>query len=87
MRRSAHRGMLLLWDRGCHDFAIVDAAWQRGERILVRVITDSSNAGAAGLGRGASSNPRLAPAHAVAGAYHKRWEIELIIAELIILHL
>jgi hypothetical protein len=125
--RSVHRGMLLMWDRGFHDFDMVlatrrrgahvlsrlpagvkpqvvrvlpdgsvlayllpseDARRRRGERILVRVITytitDPTLPGYGEEHRSITTllNPRVAPAHAVACAYHERWEIELVIDEI-----
>lgn len=125
--RSVHRGMLVMWDRGFHDFDMVvaarkrqahvlsrlpahvkpqplrtlpdgsvltyllpaeDARRRRGERILVRLITytitDPALPGAGEEQRLITTllNPRLAPAHAVACAYHERWEIELVIDEI-----
>ncbi len=127
MLRSLQRGMLLLWDRGFHDFDMVVAARQRqahvlsrlpagvkphpvralpdgsvladllpaedvrrrrGERILVRVITytitDPALPGYGEEHRVITTllNPRLAPAHTVACAYHERWEVELVIDEI-----
>ncbi len=127
MLRSVGRGMLLLWDRGFHDFDMVVAARQRqahvlsrlpagvkpqpvralpdgsvlaalapsedarrrrGERILVRVITYTiTDPAVPGYGEEhrvltTLLNPRLAPAHAVACAYHERWEIEVVIDEI-----
>lgn len=125
--RSVHRGMLLMWDRGFHDFDMLvatrhrrahvlsrlpagvkpqvlrvladgsvlayllpseDARRRRGERILVRVITyiitDRALPGFGEEHRIITTllNPRLAPAHAVACAYHERWEIEVVIDEI-----
>ena len=125
--RSVHRGMLLMWDRGFHDFDMVVATRQRqahvlsrlpagvkpqvlrvlpdgsvlcslmpseaarrrrGERILVRVVTYTiSDPALPGYGvehRVITTvlNPRLAPAHEVACAYHERWEIEVVIDEI-----
>jgi hypothetical protein len=125
--RSVQRGMLLLWDRGFHDFDMLVAARkqqahvlsrlpahvkpqvlrvlpdgsvlayllpaeearrQRGERLLVRVITytitDPTLPGYGEPHRVITTllNPRLAPAHAIACAYHERWEIELVIDEI-----
>jgi hypothetical protein len=125
--RSVTRGMLLMWDRGFHDFEMVVAARQRGAhilgrlpaqvkpiplrtlpdgsvlayllpsddarrrrgvRILVRVITYTiSDPALPGHGEAhrlitTLLNPRLAPAHAIACAYHERWEIELVIDEI-----
>jgi hypothetical protein len=122
--RSVRRGMLVMWDRGFHDFDMVvavrqrkahvlsrllahvkpvplrtlpdgsllayllpseDARRRRGERILVRVITytitDPALPGFGEVHRVITTllNPRLAPAHAVACAYHERWEIEIVI--------
>ena len=125
--RSVGRGMLLMWDRGFHDFDMVvaarkrqahvlsrlpahvkphfvralpdgsvlacllpseDARRRRGEHILVRVISYTiSDPTLPGYGEEhrvitTLLNPRLAPAHAVACAYHERWEIELVIDEI-----
>lgn len=125
--RSVKRGMLLLWDRGFHDFDMVVAVRQRqahvlsrlpahvkpvplrtlpdgsllayllpsedarrraGQRILVRVITytitDPALPGYGEVHRVITTllNPRVAPAHAVACAYHERWEIEIVIDEI-----
>jgi hypothetical protein len=125
--RSVQRGMLLLWDRGFHSFAMVAATRQRGahvlgrlpanvhpepvrrlsdgsvlarllpsdaarrrqgEHMLVRVITytitDPALAGAGETYRVITTllNPRLAPAHEVACAYHERWEAEIVIDEI-----
>ena len=125
--RSVHRGMLLMWDRGFHDFDMVvatrqrgahvlsrlpahvkpqplrtlpdgsvladllpaaDARRRRGERILVRVITytitDPTLPSYGEEHRVITTllNPCLAPAQAVACAYHERWEIELGLDEL-----
>jgi len=125
--RSVKRGMLLMWDRGFHDFDMVVAVRQRkahvlsrlpahvkpvplrtlpdgsllayllpsenarrrsGERILVRVITytisDPALPGYGEVHRVITTllNPRLAPAHALACAYHERWEIEIVIDEI-----
>jgi hypothetical protein len=125
--RSVKRGMLLMWDRGLHDFDMLVAARKRqahvlsrlpahakphlvrvlsdgsvlahllpseearrrrGERILVRVITytitDPTLPGFGEEHRVITTllNPRLAPAHAVACAYHERWEVEVVIDEI-----
>jgi hypothetical protein len=125
--RSVHRGMLVMWDRGFHDFDMVvatrrraahvlsrlpagvkpqlvrplpdgsvlayllpseDGRRRRGERILVRVITytltDPTLPGYGEEHRVITTllNPRLAPAHALAGAYHERWEVEVVIDEI-----
>lgn len=125
--RSVKRGMLVMWDRGFHDFDMVVAVRQRkahvlsrlpahvkpvslrtlpdgsvlayllpsedarrrgGARILVRVITytitDPALPGYGEVHRVITTllNPRLAPAHAVACAYHERWEIEIVIDEI-----
>src|SRR6266498_2357427 len=125
--RSVRRGMLLMWDRGFHDFDMVvatrqrgahvlgrlpaqvkplplrilpdgsvlayllpsdDARRRRGDRILVRVITYTiTDPNLPGYGEEhrlitTLLNPRLAPAHALACAYHERWEIELVIDEI-----
>lgn len=61
---------------------------QRGERTLVRIITytltDPALPGYGETHRVITTllNPCLAPAHAVACAYHERWEIELVIDEI-----
>lgn len=125
--RSVRRGMLVMWDRGFHDFDMVvavrrrgahvlsrlpasvkpqplrtlpdgsvlayllpseDHRRRRGERILVRVITytltDPALPGYGEEHRVITTllNPRLAPAHDLACAYHERWEIELVIDEI-----
>ena len=123
--RSLTRGMLVLWDRGFHDFDMVVGARrqgahvlarlpagarpeplraladgsvlaalrpsdrrQRGERLLVRVITytltDPALPGYGAAHRVITTllNPRLAPARALACAYHERWEIEITIDEI-----
>ncbi len=125
--RSVQRGMLLMWDRGFHDFDMLRAARkrqahvlsrlpahvkpqllrplpdgsslayllpseearrQRGERLLVRVITYTiTDPAVPGYGEEhrvltTLLNPRLAPAHEVACAYHERWEVELVIDEI-----
>lgn len=125
--RSVGRGMLLMWDRGFHDFDMVvatrrrgahvlsrlpagvqpvplrtladgsvlayllpseDGRRRRGERILVRVITytltDPALPGYGEEHRVITTllNPRLAPAHDLACAYHERWEIEIVIDEI-----
>jgi len=125
--RSVRRGMLVMWDRGFHDFDMVVAVRQRkahvlsrlpahvkpvplrslpdgsllayllpsedtrrraGERILVRVITYTiTEAALPGYGEvhrviTTLLNPRLASAHALACAYHERWEIEIVIDEI-----
>ena len=65
-----------------------EARRQRGERLLVRVITytitDPTLPGYGEEHRVITTllNPRLAPAHAVACAYHERWEVELVIDEI-----
>ena len=127
MLRSVHRGMLLMWDRGFHDFDMLlaarkrqahvlsrlpahvkplllrplpdgsslayllpseDARRRRGERLLVRIIsytiTDPALPGFGEEHRVITTllNPRLAPAHEVACAYHERWEVELVIDEI-----
>src|SRR5262245_42231006 len=119
--------MLLMWDRGFHDFDMVVAARQRGahvlgrlpahvqplplrtlvdgsvlayllpsdpgrrqrgERHLVRVITYTiTDPNLPGYGEEhrlitTVLNPRLAPAHDLACAYHERWEIEVVIDEI-----
>ncbi len=125
--RSVRRGMLLMWDRGFHDFDMLIAARcrqahvlsrlpagvkplpvrtlpdgsvlayllpsedvrrRRGERILVRVITytitDPALPGYGEEHRVITTvlNPRVAPAHEVACAYHERWEVEIVIDEI-----
>ena len=125
--RSVQHGMLLMWDRGFHDFDMLvaarrrhahvlsrlpagvkplpvrtlpdgsvlayllpseDARRRRGERILVRVITytitDPALPGYGEEHRVITTvlNPRVAPAHEVACAYHERWEIEIVIDEI-----
>jgi hypothetical protein len=65
-----------------------DARRRRGERILVRLITytitDPTLPGYGHEHRVITTllNPRLAPAHEIACAYHERWEIELVIDEI-----
>jgi hypothetical protein len=125
--RSVGRGMLVMWDRGFHDFDMLlaarkcqahvlsrlpahvkpqllrrlpdgsdlayllpsqDARRRRGERLLVRVIrytiTDPALPGYGKEHRVITTllNPRLAPAHEVACAYHERWEVEGVIDEI-----
>ena len=125
--RSVGRGMLVMWDRGFHDFDMLlaarkrqahvlsrlpahvkpqllrrlpdgsdlayllpsqDARRRRGERLLVRVIrytiTDPALPGYGKEHRVITTllNPRLAPAHEVACAYHERWEVEVVIDEI-----
>lgn len=125
--RKLGRGMLVMWDRGFHDFDMLVRARQRGahvlsrlpahvkphhlrpladgsalayicpseyqrrahgERMLVRVITytitDPALPGYGEQYRVITTllNPRYAPAHALACAYHERWEIELVVDEL-----
>lgn len=125
--RSVNRGMLLMWDRGFHDFDMVAAARRRrahvlsrlpahvkpqvlrvlpdgsllaallpseqarrrrGERLLVRIITYTiTDPALPGYGQEhrvltTLLNPRLAPAHEVACAYHERWEVEVVIDEI-----
>jgi hypothetical protein len=125
--RSITRGMLLMWDRGFHSVAMIeatrrrrahglgrlpagikpvplrtlsdgsllaylvpsdDARQRRGERVVVRVITYTiTNPDLPGYGEAhrlitTLLNPRLAPAHDMACAYHERWEIELVIDEI-----
>jgi hypothetical protein len=61
---------------------------QRGERILVRVITYTiTDPALPGYGEEhrlitTLLNPRVAPAHEVACCYHERWEIEITIDEI-----
>ncbi len=127
MLRALRRGMLVCWDRGFHDFAMLVGARQRGarvlsrlpshvkpprsrtlpdgavlaygqpsehdrrkrgDRILVRIITDPL-ADPALPGDGQTHRllttlltPRVAPAHALAWAYHERWEVEIVIDEI-----
>jgi hypothetical protein len=125
--RRLERGMLVMWDRGFHDIAMLVGARQRGAhvlsrlpshvkpqhirtladgsslaalvaadnprcpdgtRVLVRVITYTINDPALpGYGETyrlitTLLNPRHAPAHELACAYHQRWEIELVIDEI-----
>ncbi len=125
--RSVKRGMLLMWDRGFHDFDMLLAARQRGAhvlgrlpahvkplplrtlpdgsvlayllpsdyarrrqgvRLLVRLvtytITDPALPGYGEEHRLITTllNPRVAPAHDLACAYHERWEIELVFDEI-----
>jgi hypothetical protein len=125
--RSVGRGMMVMWDRGFHDFDMLVAVRhrkahvlsrlpahvkpiplrtlpdgsvlayllpseelrrRRGERLLVRVITytisDPTLPGYGEQHRVMTTllNPRLAPAHALACAYHERWEIEIVIDEI-----
>ena len=127
MLRSLRRDMLVMWDRGFHDFDMIVAARRRGahvlsrlpsgvkphririladgsylaylypseygrrkrgERVLVRVITYTiSDPVLPGYGQSyrvitTLLNPRHAPAHDLACAYHERWEIEIVIDEL-----
>jgi Transposase DDE domain len=61
---------------------------KRGERVLVRVIsytiTDPALPGYGQSYRVITTllNPRHAPAHELACAYHERWEIEIVIDEI-----
>ena len=125
--RSVRKGMLVMWDRGFHDFDMIVAARRQGahvlsrlpsgvkpqrirtladgsylaylypseyrrrnraERVLVRVITyrisDPALPGYGETYRVITTllNPRHAPAHELACAYHERWEIELVIDEI-----
>jgi hypothetical protein len=125
--RGLCRGMLIMWDRGFHDFDMIVGARRRGAhvlsrlpsgvkpqrirtlsdgsylaylspseygrrkngtRVLVRVITytitDPALPGYGETHRVITTllNPRHAPAHELACAYHERWEIELVIDEL-----
>jgi hypothetical protein len=127
MLRSLRRDMLLMWDRGFHDFDMIVAARLRGahvlsrlpsgvkpkrlriladgsylaylypseyrrrktgERVLVRIIAYTiSDPNLPGYGQTyrvitTLLNPRHAPAHELACAYHERWEIEIVIDEL-----
>jgi hypothetical protein len=65
-----------------------DGRRRRGERILVRVITytltDPALPGYGEQYRVITTllNPRVAPAHDLACAYHERWESELVIDEI-----
>jgi len=126
MLRSLQRGMLVMWDRGFHDFDMIVGARRcgaqvlgrlpsgvkpqrlrtlcdgsllaylspseyarrkRGERVLVRIISYTiSDPALPGYGQTyrlvtTLLNPRHAPAHELACAYHERWEIELVIDE------
>src|SRR6185436_10621945 len=126
MLRSLCRGMLVMWDRGFHDFDMIVGARRRGahvlgrlpsgvkpqkvrtlsdgsylaylypseygrrkrgERVLVRIITYTITEPALpGYGQTyrlltTLLNPRIAPAHDLACAYHQRWEIEIVIDE------
>jgi hypothetical protein len=125
--RSVQAGMLVLWDRGFHDYEMIVATRRRnahvlsrlpnsvkpqrlralsdgsvlaalrpsdyhrrkqGERLLVRVITytitDPWLPGHGETYRVLTTllDPRQAPAHELACAYHERWEIELVVDEL-----
>lgn len=125
--RRVRRGMLVMWDRGFHDFdmivgarrrgahvlsrlpshvkpqrirSLADGSYlaylypsdygrrKRGERVLVRVITypitDPALPGYQETYRVITTllNPRHAPAHDLACAYHERWEIEIVVDEL-----
>lgn len=125
--RRLSRGMLVMWDRGFHDFDMIVGARRRGahvlsrlpsgvkphrirtladgsylaylypsdyhrrkrnERVLVRVVTYTiSDPMLPGYGETyrvitTVLNPRVAPAHEVACAYHERWEIEIVIDEI-----
>jgi hypothetical protein len=125
--RSLRRGMLLMWERGFHDFAMIVGARRRGahvlsrlpsgvkphqirsladgsylaylypseygrrkrnQRVLVRIITytitDPALPGYGETYRVLTTllNPRHAPAHDLACAYHERWEIEIVIDEI-----
>jgi hypothetical protein len=61
---------------------------KRGERVLVRIITYTiSDPALPGYGQTyrlvtTLLNPRHAPAHDLACAYHERWEIEIVIDEI-----
>lgn len=124
--RSVAPGMLLLWDRGFHEYDLLAAVRQReshvlgrlpagvrptvvrtladgsvlaalapsdyrrrqaGERLLVRLIrytvTDPRLIGYGEEHRLLTTllDPAIAPALAVAQAYHERWEAELVIDE------
>ncbi len=125
--RSVQRGMLVMWDRGFHDFDMLlavrkrqahvlsrlpahvkpqllrrlpdgsdlayllpsqEARRRRGERLLVRVVSYTiSDPALPGYGEQhrvitTVLNPRVAPAHEVACAYHERWEVEGVIDEI-----
>ena len=125
--RSVHHDMLVLWDRGFHDYEMIVATRRRnahvlsrlpshvkpqrlrtlpdgsvlaalrpsdyhrrkqGEHLLVRVITytitDPALPGHGETYRVLTTllDPRQAPAHELACAYHERWEIELVVDEL-----
>jgi len=127
MLRSLCRGMLVMWDRGFHDFDMIVGARRRGahvlgrlpsgvkpqrlrtlcdgsylaylypseyarrkrgERVLVRIITYTiTDPALPGYGQTyrlltTLLNPRHAPAHDLACAYHERWEIEIVIDEI-----
>jgi hypothetical protein len=124
--RSLRGDMLVLWDRGFHDYDMVLSARRRGaqvlsrlpshvkpqrlrtlsdgsvlaslrpsdyqrrkrgEHLLVRVIsytlTDPALPGYGQTYRVLTTllDPRQAPAHDLACAYHERWEIELVVDE------
>jgi hypothetical protein len=124
--RSLDSGMLVMWDRGFHDIAMLVGARAQGAhvlsrlpnhvkphhirtladgsalaalvasdnphcpdgtRVLVRVITYTiSDPALPGYGETyrvitTLLDPDHAPAHALACAYHERWEIELVIDE------
>jgi Insertion element 4 transposase N-terminal/Transposase DDE domain len=124
--RSLSEGMLLLWDRGFHDYELVAAVRSRGvhlvgrlpdyvkpqhvrwlpdgsrlvkllpnaarrrrlgEHLLVRLIEytldDPQLPGYGTRYRLITTlvDPEAFPAHALACAYHERWEIELVIDE------
>jgi hypothetical protein len=124
--RSLREDMLVLWDRGFHDYDLLVGARQRGaqvlgrlpshvkpqrlrtlpdgsvlatirpsdyqrrkrgEHLVVRVITytitDPALPGYGETYRVLTTllDPRQAPAHELACAYHERWEIEVVIDE------
>jgi hypothetical protein len=124
--RGLRGDMLVLWDRGFHDYDMLVGARQRGahvlsrlpshvkpqclrplpdgsmlatlrpsdyqrrksgEQLVVRVITytltDPALAGYGETYRVLTTllDPRQAPAHDLACAYHERWEIELVVDE------
>ncbi len=124
--RSVVPGMLVLWDRGFHEYDLLAAVRQRGGQVLGRLPAGGRPAVGATLADGATlaslapsdyrrrqagerllvrlirytvTDPRLvgygeehrllttlldpavAPALALAQAYHERWEAELVIDE------
>jgi hypothetical protein len=127
LMRSLQGDMLVLWDRGFHDYDMLVAARRRGAQVLSRLpshvkpqplrtlpdgsvlaalrpsdyqrrkrgehlvvrvitytITDPSLPGYGETYRVLTTllDPRQAPAHDLACAYHERWEIELVVDEL-----